>query len=322
MPVRRWPVSTPVALELGVRALLAVPLHSGAIRIGVLLAHRDAQGPVRSPIERPPGQGAGPARTTDGTRLRGTAMDREQRLAETFVELADTLTDEFDVIDFLQVLAARCVELLDVAAAGIMLAGQGDSLMTVAASDERARLLELFEIQNDEGPCRDCYRLGTAVVNVDLHGARERWPQFAPQAIADGFRSANAVPLKLRSQVVGSLNLFHAGAGGLSSGELRLAQALADAATIGILQQRTIHRTEVVAGQLQAALTSRIIIEQAKGVLAERLKISTDDAFEVLRGAARSRNRLLSDLARDVTSGSADAVQLLRQAPLKRGELR
>jgi ANTAR domain/GAF domain len=249
-------------------------------------------------------------------------MDREQRLAETFVELADTLTDEFDVIDFLQVLAARCVELLDVAAAGIMLAGQGDSLMTVAASDERARLLELFEIQNDEGPCRDCYRLGTAVVNVDLGRARGRWPQFAPQAIAGGFRSANAVPLRLRSQVVGSLNLFHAGAGGLSSGELRLAQALADAATIGILQQRTIRRTEVVAGQLQAALTSRIIIEQAKGVLAERLKISTDDAFEVLRGAARSRNRLLSDLARDVTSGSADAVQLLRQAPLKRGEPR
>jgi hypothetical protein len=249
-------------------------------------------------------------------------MDREQRLAETFVELADTLTDEFDVIDFLQVLAARCVELLDVAAAGIMLAGQGDSLMTVAASDERARLLELFEIQNDEGPCRDCYRLGTAVVNVDLRGARERWPQFAPQAIAGGFRSANAVPLRLRSQVVGSLNLFHAGAGGLSSGELRLAQALADAATIGIVQQRTIRRSEVVTGQLQAALTSRIIIEQAKGVLAERLKISADEAFEVLRGAARSRNRLLSDLARDVTSGSADAVQLLRQAPVKRGEPR
>jgi hypothetical protein len=249
-------------------------------------------------------------------------MDREQRLAETFVELADTLTDDFDVIDFLQVLAARCVELLDVAASGIMLADQGDSLMTVAASDERARLLELFEIQNDEGPCRDCYRLGTAVVNVDLHGARERWPQFAPQAIAGGFGSANAVPLKLRGQVVGSLNLFHIGTGGLGSGELRLAQALADAATIGILQQRTIHRTEVVAGQLQAALTSRIIIEQAKGVLAERLKISTDDAFEMLRGAARSRNLLLSDLARDVASGSTDAAQLLMPARVKRGEPR
>src|ERR1022692_775796 len=267
-------------------------------------------------------RGAGPARPAHTTRLRGTAMNREQRLAETFVELADTLTDDFDVIEFLQVLATRCVELLDVAAAGIMLADQGGSLMTVAASDERARLLELFEIQNDEGPCRDCYRLGTAVVNVDLHGARERWPQFTLQGIAKGFSSANAVPLRLRSQVVGSLNLFHAGTAGLGSGELRLAQALADAATIGILQQRTIHRTEVVAGQLQAALTSRIIIEQAKGVLAERLKISTDDAFEMLRGAARHRNRLLSDLARDVASGSADAAELLIPARVKRGETR
>jgi hypothetical protein len=192
-------------------------------------------------------------------------MDREQRLAETFVELADTLVDDFDIIDFLQVLAARCIELLDVAAAGLMLAGQNGSLMTVAASDELARLLELFEIQADEGPCRDCYRLGTAVVNVDLDGARERWPQFTPQAIAAGFRSANALPLRLRSQVIGSLNLFHACAAGLGSAELRMAQALADAATIGILQQRSIRRGEVVAGQLQQALTSRIIIEQAKG---------------------------------------------------------
>ena len=248
-------------------------------------------------------------------------MDREQRLAETFVQLADTLTDDFDIIDFLQVLAARCVELLDVAAAGIMLAGQAGSLMTVAASDERARLLELFEIQNDEGPCRDCYRLGTAVVNVDLDGARERWPQFAPQAIAGGFRSANALPLRLRSQVVGSLNLFHA-TGGLGEAELRMAQALADAATIGILHQQLIRRGEIVTGQLQLALNSRVVIEQAKGVLAERLQISPDDAFEVLRGAARSRNRLLSDLARDVASGSADAAQLLRQAPVKRSQPR
>ena len=237
-------------------------------------------------------------------------MDRERHLGETFVELADTLVDDFDVIDFLQVLAVRCVELLDVAAAGIVLADQGGSLRTVAASDERARLLELFEVQNDEGPCRDCYQLGAAVVNIDLDGALERWPQFTPQAIARGFHSASALPLRLRSQVIGSLNLFHADAGGLDSTELRTAQALADAATIGILQQRTILRGEVVAGQLQAALTSRIIIEQAKGILAERLRISTDDAFEVLRGAARSRNRLLSDLAREVADGSADPAQL------------
>ena len=249
-------------------------------------------------------------------------MDREQRLAETFVELADTLVDDFDVIDFLQILAARCVELLDVAAAGIMLADPGGSLMTVAASDERARLLELFEIQSDEGPCRDCYRLGAAVVNVDLEGARERWPQFTLQAISGGFRSANALPLRLRSQVVGSLNLFHAGTGGLDGPELRMAQALADAATIGIVHQRTIRRGEVVAGQLQLALTSRIVIEQAKGVLAERLRISPDNAFEVLRGAARSRNRLLSDLARDIASGSADAVQLLQHGSAERSQPR
>lgn len=249
-------------------------------------------------------------------------MDREQRLAETFVQLADTLIDDFDIIDFLQVLAARCVELLDIAAAGIMLAGQGGSLMTVAASDERARLLELFEIQSDEGPCRDCYRLGTAVINVDLDGARERWPQFAPQAIAGGFQSANALPLRLRSQVVGSLNLFHTGTGGLGEPELRMAQALADAATIGILHQQLIRRGEIVTGQLQLALNSRVVIEQAKGVLGERLQISPDDAFEVLRGAARSRNRLLSDLARDVATGSADAAQLLRQAHVKRSQPR
>jgi hypothetical protein len=238
------------------------------------------------------------------------AMNREQRLAETFVELADTLVDDFDVIDFLQVLAARCVELLDVGAAGIVLADQGGSLMTVAASDERARLLELFEVQNDEGPCHDCYRLGAAVVNVDLDGMRERWPQFTPQAIAAGFRSANALPLRLRSQVIGSLNLFHADTGGLDGIRLRLAQALADAATIGILQQRGIRHREVVAAQLQAALTSRIIIEQAKGVLAERLQISTDEAFTVLRSAARTRNRLLCDLAREIANGSAEAAQL------------
>ena len=242
-------------------------------------------------------------------------MNRE-RLAETFVELADTLIDDFDVIEFLHVLAARCVELLDVDAAGIMLAGPDGTLATVAASDEQTRLLELFETQNDEGPCRDCYQLGAAVVNVDLHGARERWPRFAAQAIAAGFRSANALPLRLRAEAVGSLNLFHADMRGLGSADLRVAQALADAATIGILQQRSIRNREIVAAQLQGALNSRIVIEQAKGVLAERLQIGVDDAFAVLRGAARSRNLLLSELARDVASGSVSAA--LPQVPTRR----
>ena len=145
-----------------------------------------------------------------------------------------------------------------------------------------------------------------------LRFSSARWPRFAPQAIAGGLGSANALPLRLRRQVVGSLNLFHTGHSGLGSAELRLAQALADAATIGILQQRTISQSEVVARQLQAALTSRVIIEQAKGVVAERLQVSTDEAFGILRAAARSHNWLLSDLARKVASGSTDVSELLR----------
>ena len=245
-------------------------------------------------------------------------MNREQRVAETFVQLADTLVDDFDVIDFLHFLAARCVELLDVAAAGIMLAGQDGSLMTVAASDERARLLELFEVQADEGPCRDCYRLGAAVVNVDLADAKGRWPLFTPRAIGAGFTGATALPLRLRSHVIGSLHLFHTDAERLGEAALRMAQALADAAAIGIVHQRTVRRGEIVAGQLQQALTSRIVIEQAKGVLAERLQISTDKAFSLLRDGARTRNRLLSEFASDVVSGSAGAVEFLQQvAPMR-----
>jgi hypothetical protein len=240
-------------------------------------------------------------------------MTRELRLAATFVELADTLVDDFDIIDFLEVLTSRCVELLDVTSAGITLAEDRTGTLTaMAASDERSRLLGLYEVQVDEGPCRDCCREGTAVISVALDEARGRWPSFSRQALAIGFRSAEAVPLRLRREVLGSLNLFHAGPTGLDSTGRGMAQAFADAATIGILQQRTLRRAEDVAGQLQEALASRVVIEQAKGVLAERLKVSPDAAFTILRTVARTRNRLLSDLARDLVTGSADADQLLR----------
>jgi transcriptional regulator with GAF, ATPase, and Fis domain len=240
------------------------------------------------------------------------SVDRELRIAETFVELADTLVADFDVIEFLQLVSTRCVELVDVAATGVVLADPNGALMAMAASDERARLLELFEMQNDEGPCRDCYQHGDAVVNVELAAAADRWPRFAPRAIEEGFRWSNALPLRLRDQVIGALNLFDPAAGGLSADQLRLAQALADAATIGILQQRSVRQSEVVARQLQVALTSRIVIEQAKGVLAERLQISVDTAFAILREGARSRNMLLSDVAREVTSSNASASDLAR----------
>jgi len=191
-----------------------------------------------------------------------------------------------------------------------MLADQGGSLMTVAASDERARLLELFEIQNDEGPCRDCYRLGAAVVNVDLHGARERWPQFTPQAVTAGFRSANALPLRLRSQVIGSLNLLRAEPGALPPTDLVAAQALADVATIGILQHRAAEEHRLLAEQLQYALNSRVAVEQAKGVLAEHAGLDMDGAFQALRKYARDHNRRLVEIAHAVVERGISADQI------------
>jgi hypothetical protein len=233
---------------------------------------------------------------------------REARIAEIFVELADALVDDFDVIDVLHILAERCVELLDVKTAGLMLADVHGNLHTVAASDERARLLELFEIQNEQGPCLDCFRTGEPLANIDLRAAAERWPAFVPQALTAGFAGSSALPLRLRTDVVGALNLFHTG--DLDEADLRLGQAMADAATISILAYRAIRQGELLGAQLQTALDSRVVIEQAKGVLAERWQLGMDEAFRRLRGYARSHNRLLSELARDVVSGEIDTTTL------------
>jgi transcriptional regulator with GAF, ATPase, and Fis domain len=241
------------------------------------------------------------------------SVTREQQLAQALIEAADTLVDDFDVIDFLHTLAERCVQLLDVDAAGLMLADQRGQLHATAASSENARLLELFELQGDAGPCLDAYRTGTAVVNADLQANQERWPRFAEAAQLSGFLCVHALPLRLRSTVIGALNLFCAGPGALSDEDVRAGQALADVATIGILAQRTLHQAELLSAQLQQALNSRVTIEQAKGVLAERRGITVDEAFEVLRSHARSHNLRLSDLARDVARRSGAAADLLRE---------
>ena len=238
-------------------------------------------------------------------------MTREHQLAEAFVQAADTLVDDFDVIDFLHTLAGRCVELLDVDAAGLMLADQRGRLHATAASAENARLLELFELQIDAGPCLDAFRTGQPVVNADLHANHRNWPRFAEAAQASGYVSVHALPLRLRSTVIGALNLFCARPGALSEADARTGQALADVATIGILAQRSLHQAELLSIQLQNALTSRVIIEQAKGVLAERHQVTVDDAFALLREYARNHNRLLSDVARDVAHRSAAATDLL-----------
>jgi transcriptional regulator with GAF, ATPase, and Fis domain len=225
------------------------------------------------------------------------------QLADVFVEMADTLVDDFDVIDFLHVLAERCVQLLGVSAAGLLLTDQRGALQVVAASSERTRLLELFQLQTDQGPCVDCFRTGQQVSVADLPAAG-RWPRFTAAAAEVGFAAVHALPMRLRDEVIGALNLFDTTPSQLDGGTLRVGQALADVATIGVLQQRAIHRRDVLTEQLQTALNSRVLIEQAKGVLAERLHLDLADAFTLLRGSARSHNRRLSELAQAIVDGT------------------
>ncbi|SNS74146.1 GAF domain-containing protein [Actinoplanes regularis] len=224
-------------------------------------------------------------------------------LSDVFIEMADTLVDDFDVLDFLHTLTERCVELLGVTAAGLMLTDGAGNLQVVAASSERTRLLELFQLQTDEGPCVDCFRTGTAVSVDDLTTAR-RWPRFTTAASQAGFAAVHALPMKLRTEVIGALNLFETEPGALDQEKLRVGQALADIATVGLLQQRAIHARDVLTEQLQAALNSRVLIEQAKGLLAERLQIDVAQAFTILRSTARNHNRKLSDLAQALVDGT------------------
>jgi len=237
-------------------------------------------------------------------------MAREERLSRVFVELADTLVSGFDVVEFLHRLTQRCVELLDVGAAGVVLLDERGALRVMASSDERAHTLELFEVQNKEGPCQDCIRTKEPVVNEPLHDEGNRWPAFSQEARAAEFRFAHALPMRLRDQVIGALNLFSDEESLLAETELVIAQALADVATIGVLQTRAMEERRVLAEQLQSALSSRVIIEQAKGMIAQHAGVDLDTAFAYLRGYARSHSEYLSEVARALIDGAlpADAV--------------
>lgn len=226
--------------------------------------------------------------------------DREMLIADTFVELADTLVDDFDVVDFMGVLVERAVALLAVDAGGIMLSDPRGELQVLAASSHAAQVIELFEVQNDEGPCLDAFRTGTAVYRPDLVSTRASWPRFTPRMEAAGFSSAHAIPMRLRSEVIGALNLFMTAPGGLSAADRKLGQALADVATVGLLQARSIAARTQLAEQLQGALTSRVTIEQAKGVLAERAGIDVDQAFTLIRTQARRSGRALVEVAGEI----------------------
>lgn len=237
------------------------------------------------------------------------AMRTIERLVQrTFVELADTLVDDYDVIAFLDTLAGRVPKLLDVAACGVVLVDHHGMLNLVAASSEDSRMLELVQLQNAEGPCLDCYNTAAPVVVADLNDAADRWPQFAPTARARGFRAVHALPMRLRDTVLGAMNLFSTTPGPLNGGRIELGQALADVATIGIVHERAVRQYEVITEQLQTALNSRILIEQAKGVLAERLNVTVEEAFITLRDHARSTGRKLVDTAQLVIDGTAEIL--------------
>ncbi len=232
------------------------------------------------------------------------------RLAEVFVELADTLVDEFDLVEFLQVVTARVSELSGIAAAGLLLADRSGRLRFMAASDERVHLLELYQLQTDEGPCLDAFHQGRRVLNADLATAGHRWPVFAPEAVSAGFRSVHAFPLRLRQEVIGALGLFSVGAGAMDPADVRVFQALADVATIGLLQEQAITRGEILTAQLQGALNSRIVIEQAKGVIAQMYGVDIDTAFGLLRGYCRRTQQQLGVVALAVVTDPTHAPDL------------
>ncbi len=245
---------------------------------------------------------------------------RSAQLAESFVTLADSLVADYDVVEVLEGLVRNCVELLQVEQVGMLLTDQRGHLQVVAASSEATRLIELLQLQSEEGPCLECVRTGAPVTVPELATQQERWPTFAPSALGVGFAAVHALPLRLRSDTIGALNLFTTNpASTLGTDDLRIAQALADVATIAILQQRSISRASLLAEQLQTALNSRVVVEQAKGVLAERGSLDMQAAFDRLRAYARAHNERLSDVATRVVREDLSADAVLRVSSEGRG---
>ncbi|GAA1207900.1 GAF and ANTAR domain-containing protein [Prauserella alba] len=228
---------------------------------------------------------------------------REQRVTDAFVELADTLVAGFDAVEFLHTLTERCVELLDADTAGLLLSDERGSLRLVAASTGETRLLELFELQEQEGPSLECYHSRQVVTLPDVNQETERWPRFTATAAELGFSGVHAIPMQLRTQIIGTLTLFRTHPDGLDEADARLGKALVDVATIGLLSERAVRHQEMVTEQLQTALNSRVTVEQAKGVLAERHGVTTDQAFAAMRRHARSRNQRLDEVAGEAIAG-------------------
>ncbi|WIB26887.1 GAF and ANTAR domain-containing protein [Curtobacterium sp. MCSS17_015] len=230
------------------------------------------------------------------------AQSREHGLVEAFVTLADTLVDDYDVIELLELLVGKAAELFDVSAAGIMLATPTDELELVASTSERSNLVGIMQIDAGEGPCIEAYRSGQVVSVGSVDELHARWPRFAEASASSGYASVHAIPLRLRNETLGSMNLYREHPGVLNEDDVVAAQALTDVATISILQQRVLEQATVARSQLQRALDSRVVIEQAKGVLAQTHAVEMDEAFRLLRSYARSHQLQLADTARQVVA--------------------
>jgi hypothetical protein len=242
---------------------------------------------------------------------------REAEIVAAFVALSTSLADGFDVVDLLTGLTADCARLLDVASAGLLLADGRGVLHLVAASSQETRNLELFQLQRAEGPCLDCYHGGAPVSVADLSLETARWPQFVPAALAAGFASVHALPMRLRDTSLGALNLFGAGIGPLAGDDLALAQALAHVASVALVQDKAAADKELIVGQLHAALSSRVVVEQAKGVLAQTGGLDMEGAFVALRRWARDHNQRLSEAAAAVVGRQLPAQRLIDHAAQK-----
>ncbi len=221
----------------------------------------------------------------------------QQQLLQTFVRLADTLVDDYDVVELLQVLVDACRDLLETTAAGILLANERGELEVVASTSEASRLVEIMQLSAEAGPCIDSFRSGRRVAVPDIAHSQDSWMQFRGAAITQGFRSMDALPLRLRDTTIGTLNLLRSAPGVPDEEDITAAQAFADVATIGILHERSIRESSVLSQQLQAALNSRIVIEQAKGVVSQTHGVPIDEAFLIIRQYARSHSIGLSTVA-------------------------
>lgn len=240
-----------------------------------------------------------------------TSVEAPSGLLRTLIAMADTLVADFDLPDFFQNLVERAADLFGAESAGLLMTGERVGIDLVAYTPESIGFVELLQLQVEQGPCLDAIRTRTPVRAADLAADADRWPRWSPRALDAGVRSVYATPMRLRDRTLGALNLFSARPDALTDADLVGVQALTDVATIGLLHERNARDQDVLSRQLQVALTSRVVLEQAKGVIAGRSTLDPERAFTALRAYCRNTNSKLGPTARAVIAGDLDVAVVL-----------